>query len=134
MLCSSSVFFFNDTATTEIYTLSLHDALPIYVGLDPHQQSRHRRVGVTFADDVERLKERHAGFHHRCHLAGKEAHVLIADLAAPPEALLVDLGDDDALAAQRDGDHRLAAGAHLTFDDLAGLVLAFPKEIGRAHV
>ena len=27
-------FFFNDTATTEIYTLSLHDALPIY-GLLP---------------------------------------------------------------------------------------------------
>src|SRR3712207_8078068 len=26
-----SVFFFNDTATTEIYTLSLHDALPILV-------------------------------------------------------------------------------------------------------
>src|SRR3989442_6150206 len=26
-------FFFNDTATTEIYTLSLHDALPIYEGL-----------------------------------------------------------------------------------------------------
>ena len=24
------VFFFNDTATTDIYTLSLHDALPIY--------------------------------------------------------------------------------------------------------
>jgi len=27
-------FFFNDTATTEIYTLSLHDALPILVTLD----------------------------------------------------------------------------------------------------
>src|SRR5438270_8970089 len=27
---SHSLFFFNDTATTEIYTLSLHDALPIY--------------------------------------------------------------------------------------------------------
>src|SRR4051794_19739356 len=27
-------FFFNDTATTEIYTLSLHDALPIYHVLD----------------------------------------------------------------------------------------------------
>src|SRR5258708_5390694 len=26
---TSSLFFFNDTATTEIYTLSLHDALPI---------------------------------------------------------------------------------------------------------
>src|SRR3712207_8424678 len=25
------VFFFNDTATTEIYTLSLHDALPIWI-------------------------------------------------------------------------------------------------------
>src|SRR5258706_9864231 len=25
-------FFFNDTATTEIYTLSLHDALPIFAG------------------------------------------------------------------------------------------------------
>src|SRR3989449_11733728 len=28
-----SFFFFNDTATTEIYTLSLHDALPIYLVL-----------------------------------------------------------------------------------------------------
>src|SRR2546430_11949259 len=27
-------FFFNDTATTEIYTLSLHDALPIYFQTD----------------------------------------------------------------------------------------------------
>src|SRR6266496_6684445 len=41
-------FFFNDTATTEIYTLSLHDALPIsraraqaQVG-DRHRQQRHR--------------------------------------------------------------------------------------------
>src|SRR3712207_8256445 len=37
MLCCGSlfvvylyIFFFNDTATTEIYTLSLHDALPIF--------------------------------------------------------------------------------------------------------
>src|SRR2546430_12598031 len=28
----SAFFFFNDTATTEIYTLSLHDALPIFGG------------------------------------------------------------------------------------------------------
>ena len=27
------IFFFNDTATTEIYTLSLHDALPILYDL-----------------------------------------------------------------------------------------------------
>src|SRR5260370_36507139 len=32
------LFFFNDTATTEIYTLSLHDALPIY------SQVRQRRA------------------------------------------------------------------------------------------
>src|SRR2546429_3842599 len=31
MLPFISFFFFNDTATTEIYTLSLHDALPIYL-------------------------------------------------------------------------------------------------------
>src|SRR5215216_7840784 len=32
------LFFFNDTATTEIYTLSLHDALPIY-----HRRPRRPR-------------------------------------------------------------------------------------------
>src|SRR3712207_8981956 len=36
-------FFFNDTATTEIYTLSLHDALPIWVRLGP--ALRHQAVG-----------------------------------------------------------------------------------------
>src|SRR5574340_1701573 len=39
-LCFLFFFFFNDTATTEIYTLSLHDALPIYLerqGLRPEQ-------------------------------------------------------------------------------------------------
>ena len=35
-----SFFFFNDTATTEIYTLSLHDALPIYRG---HRRSDQRK-------------------------------------------------------------------------------------------
>src|SRR5258707_5777026 len=30
LMCLAFFFFFNDTATTEIYTLSLHDALPIY--------------------------------------------------------------------------------------------------------
>src|SRR6201986_3791628 len=44
---SSSLFFFNDTATTEIYTLSLHDALPILFGLHQrhgqHRQDRLRR-------------------------------------------------------------------------------------------
>src|SRR3712207_9560730 len=33
VIYNSYFFFFNDTATTEIYTLSLHDALPISVGM-----------------------------------------------------------------------------------------------------
>src|SRR2546430_12483100 len=36
---SMTFFFFNDTATTEIYTLSLHDALPIYLS-HPRPQVR----------------------------------------------------------------------------------------------
>src|SRR5579875_1476932 len=34
-------FFFNDTATTEIYTLSLHDALPISMGPKPADPAGH---------------------------------------------------------------------------------------------
>src|SRR2546421_5517637 len=40
LLCSCSFFFFfNDTATTEIYTLSLHDALPIFIVLTSERPS-----------------------------------------------------------------------------------------------
>src|SRR3712207_7483375 len=39
-------FFFNDTATTEIYTLSLHDALPIYAVLARMTQGRFRHLPV----------------------------------------------------------------------------------------
>src|SRR5256886_11647227 len=38
-----TVFFFNDTATTEIYTLSLHDALPIFASrLAPRDEAVRR--------------------------------------------------------------------------------------------
>src|SRR3712207_7161220 len=40
------VFFFNDTATTEIYTLSLHDALPISRDVAGVGQHEERLVGV----------------------------------------------------------------------------------------
>src|SRR2546429_2803065 len=39
-------FFFNDTATTEIYTLSLHDALPIYLIFDEYMRSGIVREGT----------------------------------------------------------------------------------------
>src|SRR5438105_14677479 len=41
-------FFFNDTATTEIYTLSLHDALPIYTIL--HELNPLFTINVTMRD------------------------------------------------------------------------------------
>src|SRR5947209_12649730 len=40
MYLISLFFFFNDTATTEIYTLSLHDALPISRDVRGHQVGR----------------------------------------------------------------------------------------------
>src|SRR5271165_5482890 len=43
-----SFFFFNDTATTEIYTLSLHDALPIFI-LDRFPSIRTRFVNMANA-------------------------------------------------------------------------------------
>ena len=50
-------FFFNDTATTEIYTLSLHAALPIYFGnLDPLIVDNTRRFAIL--DRYRLLAER----------------------------------------------------------------------------
>src|SRR6266496_2035745 len=43
MYCFFFFFFFNDTATTEIYTLSLHDALPIWRQPAP----RHLRTAMV---------------------------------------------------------------------------------------
>ena len=43
------LFFFNDTATTEIYTLSLHDALPISIASSDC---------CDWAFQVERIKEK----------------------------------------------------------------------------
>src|SRR6266568_5320986 len=42
LLLSYLFFFFNDTATTEIYTLSLHDALPISSTPAGHKPCCHR--------------------------------------------------------------------------------------------
>src|SRR5260370_38617770 len=44
------VFFFNDTATTEIYTLSLHDALPIFSVV---MASLSPSMGETYTDLAE---------------------------------------------------------------------------------
>src|SRR2546427_7087433 len=51
-------FFFNDTATTEIYTLSLHDALPISLGKDPSANGGGEYVTTESLDNVLQRAER----------------------------------------------------------------------------
>src|SRR5689334_24013578 len=51
-------FFFNDPATTEIYTLSLHDALPILAGRRHGVARGHHQSGGL---DAQRLGGQHAG-------------------------------------------------------------------------
>src|SRR5438094_4972841 len=45
-LVFSLFFFFNDPAPTEIYTLSLHDALPISFGHDPNHAGSYAQLGT----------------------------------------------------------------------------------------
>src|SRR3712207_6855401 len=53
-------FFFNDTATTEIYTLSLHDALPIYVARAVVWFTAARRASVNIGRRIVRSASRRA--------------------------------------------------------------------------
>src|SRR2546430_17159515 len=62
LLLYFSFFFFNDTATTEIYTLSLHDALPISCA------RKRARPGSTHHQDATR------GWPPRPRRRGAEAH------------------------------------------------------------
>src|SRR5580692_12323729 len=70
-LYSSLFFFFNDTATTEIYTLSLHDALPISVAHRAH----HVRAAVftsahAWRHDGDRKSTRLNSSHSQISYAG----------------------------------------------------------------
>src|SRR5258708_26847026 len=54
----SSLFFFNDTATTEIYTLSLHDALPISLVFERTQRFREVGSGLLLAGNAVKALEK----------------------------------------------------------------------------
>src|ERR1022692_5304608 len=56
-LSSLFVFFFNDTATTEIYTLSLHDALPISSLARPACWTSGRRTARRWSRSEEHTSE-----------------------------------------------------------------------------
>src|SRR5438309_8508058 len=77
-LCSIYFFFFNDPATTEIYTLSLHDALPISdlrarareverpLGVQGGAASAVRALGATL--DAQRSEEHTSELQSQFHL------------------------------------------------------------------
>src|SRR3712207_8969055 len=68
MCCSGGFFFFfNDTATTEIYTLSLHDALPISAAERGARGRARARRGGEGAQRVRRRRDplRPRGVHAR---------------------------------------------------------------------
>ena len=55
-------FFFNDTATTEIYTLSLHDALPILLADEP-TANLDSKTGDILLDMMQKMnKEKNITF------------------------------------------------------------------------
>src|SRR3712207_6849155 len=68
------IFFFNDTATTEIYTLSLHDALPICVHQPLERQVDDEASGLAGLDNRPRAADRLAcpgrAHRHRMGVAG----------------------------------------------------------------
>src|SRR5256885_11037991 len=102
-------FFFNDTATTEIYTLSLHDALPIYDAPLPQVGSASLEV-VAFVG--VQLCRSSTGTSWQASNRRNRVHAPLEHLGVVP----VRAADQDH---QRD-----ASGI---YDDV-------PLEIGRAHV
>src|SRR2546430_9418455 len=66
-------FFFNDTATTEIYTLSLHDALPISLGSAVLRSAEQFSVGRERSRLVAAL-HLHARFGRGCGSPGAQVH------------------------------------------------------------
>src|SRR3989442_13801994 len=71
LLLAFVFFFFNDTATTEIYTLSLHDALPTSITLSRPASNSAARVsgsGTIRTRSVSRSEEHTSELQSRPHL------------------------------------------------------------------
>ena len=107
-------FFFNDPATTEIYTLSLHDALPICRGL-----------GVMKADAalITNVAEDHLGDFGSQNLGELLNVKWIVSRAVETSGSLILNADDELLVAKS--------------AEFPGVIVWFtlnPDKIGRAHV
>src|SRR2546425_1414588 len=112
-----SFFFFNDTATTEIYTLSLHDALPISYRLA-------RKKALPGA--AERL------FDRTDETVGQLLHLLVLKLARLMELMRQVQGRQDGHLRGRGHFHPPGQGSHLLVDFPGQLVhvrlVGFPPD------
>src|SRR3712207_6883702 len=74
-MCVACCFFFNDTATTEIYTLSLHDALPIFPCTESEDPKR------TFLGPQQKawFKDALAGSKATWKIVGNQAMIMALD-------------------------------------------------------
>src|SRR2546428_10114506 len=94
-------FFFNDTATTEIYTLSLHDALPIFPFLAPSRVAGCRRFVSGSLHDLRPYVIGHRSEEHTselqsrsdlvCRLLLEKKKRKMASRILPASSLLFDL-------------------------------------------
>src|SRR5712692_10147117 len=79
-------FFFNDTATTEIYTLSLHDALPIYLN------AHHTILSARRRPLLEHLRP-----------GIKDGEVVVVHFSEPQPSLVVDGEAHQSIVWLREG-------------------------------
>src|SRR3989338_10137992 len=81
-------FFFNDTATTEIYPLSLHDALPISSSVPNPLDlvvGSHTTRSIVFRSE-EHTSELQSQFHLVCRLLLEKKIITIQDRGLPAHA------------------------------------------------
>src|SRR5256886_9293936 len=121
MTYSAFFFFFNDTATTEIYTLSLHDALPIYhrIAVIPGDGIGPEVIAAALGP-IEKAAAKH-GFRLDLERLPYGADHYLATRETLPEAAFHHLRDDvDAIFLGAIGDPRVPGNEHAR-DILLGL-------------
>src|SRR4030066_239948 len=95
-------FFFNDTATTEIYTLSLHDALPISLGVSHVSIACTKGFGLEYEKP---LIERAARFAEKAEPRGITTSAYIQGFPVYYETFLIEAPQAiDWLARTQTGD------------------------------
>src|SRR2546429_5275065 len=103
-----SLFFFNDTATTEIYTLSLHDALPILNAGGRTARSPPGTCGAPANAQATRSEEHTSELQSRLHLVCRLLLEKKKNPSPPQRATVWDAtGVEDSFTAS---DHRCASG------------------------